>query len=338
MANIARMADKARYHNLKFRPHFKTHQSIEVGEWFRDIGVSAITVSSVSMAEFFSNAGWTDITVAFPLNPRETDRINGIDSSVNLNMTVENTEAIDLSGSKLSRHLDIFIKIDTGYHRTGIWFSEDNRIRPLISAIQKNPLLTFRGFLIHAGHSYSATSRSEVIAIHDQSIKCIERLNQEYRKEYPELIVSYGDTPSSSLADNFSGIDEIRPGNFVFYDLMQVQIGSCSMDDIAVLVACPVVAKHPNRNQVILHGGAVHFSKEFLIERGRKIYGKRVMMAENTWAYNEKYGILAGLSQEHGILDVQDPVQFDKIKIGDLVFILPIHSCLTANLINHCII
>ena len=48
--NIRRMAEKARRQNVRFRPHFKTHQSALVGEWFRDQGVSAITVSSVDMA------------------------------------------------------------------------------------------------------------------------------------------------------------------------------------------------------------------------------------------------------------------------------------------------
>jgi len=33
-------------------------------------------------------------------------------------------------------------------------------------------------------------------------------------------------------------VDEIRPGNFVFYDLMQYRIGSCSVGQIAVAMAC----------------------------------------------------------------------------------------------------
>ena len=77
-SNIMRMAEKARSHNLIFRPHFKTHQSIIVGEWFRDYGVTAISVSSVKKAQYFSKENWNDSTIAFPVNPRETDRINGI--------------------------------------------------------------------------------------------------------------------------------------------------------------------------------------------------------------------------------------------------------------------
>jgi D-serine deaminase-like pyridoxal phosphate-dependent protein len=68
--NIFRMADKAASNQVRFRPHFKTHQSAAVGEWFRDVGVTAITVSSVEMARYFAAHGWNDITFAFPVNVR----------------------------------------------------------------------------------------------------------------------------------------------------------------------------------------------------------------------------------------------------------------------------
>src|SRR6476620_10300974 len=74
--NIERMASKARRSNVRFRPHFKTHQSAQIGEWFREAGVNAITVSSVKMAEYFASHGWDDITIAFPANWREIEAIN----------------------------------------------------------------------------------------------------------------------------------------------------------------------------------------------------------------------------------------------------------------------
>lgn len=305
-----------------------------VGEWFRDIGIKAITVSSVSMAQYFSKANWNDITIAFPLNPREIDRINGIDSRVSLNLTIENPEALDIAARKLTRQLGIFIKIDTGYNRTGIWHSDIDKIDLLLSYIKHHELIKFKGFLIHAGHTYQCSSKSEVLAIHGESLVAIKRLKEVFIKSYPDLIISYGDTPTCSIADDFTGIDEIRPGNFVFYDLMQKKIGSCSINEIAVVVACPVVAKHPKRKQIIIHGGVVHFSKEYLPENGRKIFGKRIQHPDSDKHITLDEGTLIGLSQEHGILEVTDPAKFDQIQIGALVFILPVHSCLSANLLN----
>ncbi len=76
------------------------------------------------------------------------------------------------------------------------------------------------------------------------------------------LKLSVGDTPGCSLLPDFPGVDEIRPGNFVFYDAEQLEIGSCASNQIAVALACPIVARHPERNEVVLYGGAIHLSKE----------------------------------------------------------------------------
>ncbi len=91
LQNIHRMAEKASANHLIFRPHFKTHQSVEVGEWFSRAGVTAITVSSVSMAQQFAAAGWLDITIAFPLNFSE---INLLAGKITLNVLVDMPEQL----------------------------------------------------------------------------------------------------------------------------------------------------------------------------------------------------------------------------------------------------
>jgi len=87
--NIQKMKEKADKNGVKFRPHFKTHQSAEVGEWFRDAGVEAITVSSVTMARYFASHGWKDISIAFPVNFAEVDEINELAKTIRLNLLIE---------------------------------------------------------------------------------------------------------------------------------------------------------------------------------------------------------------------------------------------------------
>ena len=332
--NISRMAGKAREHSLDFRPHFKTHQSLEVGSWFRDFGVEKIAVSSVSMAEYFIGGGWKDISIAFPFNPRETERINQLHPAARINVTLENTDAIEMAGPILKRDIGAFIKIDTGYGRTGIVHSDVNKIKRVIDGIESNPFVIFRGFIIHAGHTYKCRSKNEVLKVHHDSLIKIDKLRADFLKYHPDLTISYGDTPSCSLADDFSGIDEIRPGNFVYYDLMQNNIGSCSTEQIAVAAAFPVVAKHPERNKIVIHGGAVHLSRESMEINSRTIYGKAVMVDESG-ILGQIAGIaLSSVSQEHGILEVNDEELFRQVNIGDLIYIIPVHSCLTANLLK----
>lgn len=87
LSNIERMVSRALSSGVRFRPHFKTHQSLAIGEWYRDYGVEAITVSSMRMAEYFSQA-WQDITIAFSFNILETGRVNSLPVNCRLNLCV----------------------------------------------------------------------------------------------------------------------------------------------------------------------------------------------------------------------------------------------------------
>ena len=82
------MAEKAAKSNTSFRPHFKTHQSAQIGEWFRQEGVEAITVSSVRMAKYFAANDWGDITIAFPFNVHETKQADELAGKINLLLIV----------------------------------------------------------------------------------------------------------------------------------------------------------------------------------------------------------------------------------------------------------
>ena len=145
-------------------------------------------------------------------------------------------------------------------------------------------------------------------------------------------MVSIGDTPTCSWEQQFQGADEIRPGNFVFYDLAQWRIGSCRFDQIAVAMACPVVAKHPERGQLVVYGGGVHFAKDqsHLLDGQTTYYGHVVPFQEGHWGTPNGQNYIASLSQEHGIIQVQAAVM-DQYQIGDFITILPIHSCMAAN-------
>ena len=335
LRNIEWMAQKAEQHKLRFRPHFKTHQSAQIGEWFKMFGVEAITVSSVQMAEYFNTNGWKDITIAFPLNIFEINNINRLAASCSLNVLVENKEATEALAQKASSPIGVYLKIDTGYNRTGIPSSRTGSIDSILEELKKNNKLTFKGFLTHAGHTYSARSTNEIFSRHFDALLKLKKLKNNYKKNYPNIEISIGDTPSASICGNFDSVDEIRPGNFVFYDLMQHNLGVCNIDDIAVRMMCPVVAKHVSRNEIVIYGGAIHFSKETILNTdGKSSYGKIILEKDGKKVLLDNNNYLSRLSQEHGILKVT-PVNFRQINIGDLVEIIPVHSCLTTNLMGH---
>lgn len=331
--NLQFMQAKARRHQLRFRPHFKTHQSHAVGRWFREAGVDAIAVSSLRMAEYFAADGWRDILVAFPLNIRELDRVRSLAARTDLQLTVENLPALQALDEALDQPAGIFIKADTGYHRTGLAPGQFAVIDGLLDFIDQAAMLQFRGFLAHAGHTYGAREKAEISEIHHSSLRAFQLFRERYQSRYPDLILSMGDTPSASTMDDFPGVDELRPGNFIFYDLTQAQIGSCELEDIAVAMACPLVALHPDRNEAVLYGGAVHFSKDYLETARGKTFGKVVELTENGWRIPDFEAHIVRLSQEHGI--VRGPASWlETLQIGELIGVLPVHSCLTADILK----
>lgn len=336
-ANMARIAEKAAAAGVRFRPHFKTHQSAEIGEWFRPLGVSAITTSSLDMALYFAGHGWQDITIAFPANLRQAAELSALAARVKLGLLVESVETAERLAAALQAPAEAWIKIDVGGRRTGLAWDRPQEVLPVARAIHNGGKLRLRGLLTHASQTYGARGADEACRRYRESVARITGLREQLAAlGLGGLEISVGDTPGSSLCE-LGPVDEIRPGNFVFYDAQQVQIGSCRPEDVAVALACPVVARHPERGEVIVYGGAVHLSKDFLVEGETRMYGKVALPLEDSqgarWSAPLDGAFVAGLSQEHGIVRLP-PEVLGQVQLGDLLCILPAHSCLSVTLMK----
>ncbi len=324
------MATRARENQLSFRPHCKTHQSAEVAGWLREFGVSKITVSSFSMASYFAAAGWTDILVAFPFDPGQLDTLNELCERAEVSVLIDNMETLSHL-TKIHQNVSFYLDIDTGYGRTGLPAASLEEIAGIIQKSKGNRRLTFSGFYCHAGHSYKTAIPGERAAIHQKALTDLSALKQEFSRCDPRVL--YGDTPNCSTQSDFDGIDEITPGNFVFYDLIQHHLGSCNLEDIAVAVACPVVGKYPNHRRLVIHGGGVHFSKEQLVVRNSPVFGQLLDPASGKWMGIQPEQYITSLSQEHGILE-HCGEWLEQVSIGQILNFLPVHSCMTANLMR----
>ena len=333
--NIQLMARKISTAGVRFRPHFKTHQSTQIGEWFRDAGVEAITVSSLDMAEYFAASGWNDILIAFSLNLRQLDRIQALAKRIHLEVLVEDSTAVRALQAIAPAQVDVWIKVDAGAHRTGLDWQAADSIRFLAGEIQRQPNLNFRGLLTHSGNTYHCeNAENVVIAFRDG----VERLNN-LRKILSlaglgKCQVSVGDTPGCSLCDDFSDIDELRPGNFIFYDSQQLLIGSCKAKQIALAVACPIVAIHSQRSEVVMYGGAIHLSKDWLELNGEMSFGLVALPAGQRWGEPVEGAVIRSLSQEHGIVQFKQGIPAG-LNSGGLLFVLPAHSCLTVQALRN---
>jgi D-serine deaminase-like pyridoxal phosphate-dependent protein len=281
------------------------------------------------MAYFFQKSGWKDITIAFPYNPRENKLIDRLSKKVRLTLTVSGAQSAAILANQIKGDIEVMIKIDTGYNRSGVQWDNTNEVSKIIDIISTNPSVHVKGLLTHSGNTYGISNREKVISIYQESVIRLNKLKNSINDK--DLLISVGDTPSSSLLSNFGEIDELRPGNFVFYDYMQYYAGVCLFEEIGAVMACPIVDIRHSNGTIVVHGGAVHLSKDNIDTGNGKRFGLVVRLSENGWAQFEKPCYVISLSQEHGIIECPPDI-LNKYSIGDLIGIVPVHSCLTADL------
>jgi len=149
-----------------------------------------------------------------------------------------------------------------------------------------------------------------------------------------KLEISAGDTPGCTLCADLGPVDELRPGNFIFFDAMMHDLGVCAWEDVAVAVACPIVALHPARSEAVIYGGSIHLSKELIEADGRGFYGYAAFPSAHGWQPADAHSQVVSLSQEHGIVRLA-PRDFERLQIGDLLYVLPVHSCLVVDALKN---
>lgn len=313
----------------------KTPQSAEIAGWCRKEGVGSITVSSVKMATYFAEAGWKEITVAFPVNLLEISEINRmLAAGVDLKLFVLDAEVVKRLNEEVVKPVNVLIELDAGYHRTGVDADDLEAVKKVSDEILEADKVNLYGLYCHPGNTYHTNGIEEVRQIWSTAIRKANFVRNALSSQFDGLKVRMGDTPGCTLVEDMTGVDEISAGNFIFYDLVMNYLDVCDESDIAVAMACPVVAKNRGRLEIVVHGGAVHFSKDHLFDaQEQKFFGEVVILGDEDWSPIIEGIKMTALSQEHGTLKASEEL-FDQIQIGDVIGVLPIHSCLTANLMK----
>ena len=158
--------------------------------------------------------------------------------------------------------LNLFMKVDCGYHRCGVEPHTPEALEiPQRIVVSSN--LRFAGILTHAGHSYHCKDKEELLSLaqHERDLMVLfaDRLRQ---LGMPAPTVSIGSTPTITTVDHLDGIDEVRPGNYIFFDAFQATLGSCRPEDCALTVLASVIHRDTLRRKVIIDAGAIAMSKD----------------------------------------------------------------------------
>jgi D-serine deaminase-like pyridoxal phosphate-dependent protein len=320
-ANLRAMAARTRELGVRLRPHVKTHKCVEIALGQRELGAEGIAVSTLHEARVFADAGFDDITWAFPVIPGRIPEAAELARRVRLGVVVDSAEAVEALAAA-DAPFAAWLKVDCGNGRAGVLPGSPDAIE-LPSRIAATPGLEFAGLLSHSGQAYRARSPGHVRRIAQAERDLVVELAGRLRDAgVPVPGISVGSTPSMAYVRDLAGVTEARPGNYALHDFTQVALGSCGPADCAVTVLASVVSSRPDRRTAVVDAGALALSADpGPAHLGRRSYGE--IFAENARGTLRQNARLVSLSQEHGVVS-------GRLPFGARVRILPNHSCLAV--------
>jgi D-serine deaminase-like pyridoxal phosphate-dependent protein len=310
--NLARVADYAREHSLRLRPHTKTHKIPALARQQLDLGAAGITVAKTTEAEVMMDAAPADLLIAYPVvGAAKLERLRAIAGETEVTVVVDSLEAARMIADAGIR-AGILVEVDVGLGRMGVT-PED--ATALVEEIIELPHIEWRGVAFYPGHIKDPNDEAGIAALQTAIHDLVNRL---VAMHIPPQIVSGGSTPLLYQSHRFEGMNEIRPGTYIFNDRNTWASGACGREDCAATMMATVVSVQGGR--MMIDGGSKTFSSDKL-STGGEGFGEIV---EAPGALFHK------MNEEHGYVDISKAER--SFAVGDRVRVLMNHVCTAVNM------
>jgi D-serine deaminase-like pyridoxal phosphate-dependent protein len=318
-ANLARMAGYTARHGLRLRPHIKTHKSPRLAAEQLRLGAVGLTVATLREAVVMGSVGGELLLAYPPVGDWRLDALMRLARDTAVSVALDSAEALAGLGAAAARagvRITVLVEFDAGMRRCGV--STPAGAVALARRIAAHPGLEFGGLLFYPGHIRDAvpeqTGALRVLAA--DVARYIEALRAA---DLAPAVVSGGSTPTAYASHEVPGVTEIRPGTYIFNDRTTALMGACAWEDCAFTVLATVISTAVPGAAVIDAGSKALFREEV---RGR---------GTGFGALLDRPAIpVAGLSEEHGILDLSGSDW--RPRIGERVRVVPNHVCVAVNL------
>lgn len=320
-ANISGMADFAATNNLTLRPHAKTHKMAEVARRQLAAGSPGLSVATLGEAQYFFDAGVTDLFISYPLwaTPDDGAILRHIAGAATLAVGTDSVAAVHQLADVTAEHPDVelMIELNSGHDRSGVF---PDQVVPIAEAIADRNM-TLRGVFTFPGHSYAPGAHNTAAADEARTLRDAELAL--YDAGFRIDVLSGGSSPSATTTKS-DGATEIRPGVYVFGDAQQLELGRIGWDDIALTVVSTVVSRQQ------AHGDA---PARIIVDAGSKV------LAADRASWATGHGRVLGhpnaritaLSEHHGTIS-WDSAELPEL--GTRLKLVPNHVCVAVNLVD----
>lgn len=343
-ANLADMQATAEANDVALRPHVKTHKSVEIARRQRRQGASGLTVATIDEAEAFVEAGADDVRVAYPVTGRNKhERLAAWADRARLSCTVDTAAGVDQAATvhaDREQPLEVLMEVDVGHGRCGVPWDAAEATVALARRIVDRSGLRLAGMLTHAGQAYDGPSDDEppTTALHrvarherDRMLAVAARLAEANvpRVAPGGFEISIGSTPSMAAFKNTEHegfrITEIRPGNYVMHDAMQMALGAAALADCALTVLTTVVSttsRPEGPDRAFVDAG----KKILTTDTGYGTDGYGIVLADAATMAPQSDLRVVRLSEEHGWLEGAGAA---RLQVGDRLRLVPNHACVS---------
>jgi len=321
--NSSDTAELCRSNGKMLCPMVKTHKSIAVANLQKAYGAAGFMVGTLDEAEELVKSGFQDITLAYPVAAAENlERVVALAKKARILASFDGIEAASQLQKLLEPEglkIEYLMIVDCGLHRFGV---KPDKAVELARELSRLSALTFKGISTHPGHVYGVSKLSDIERVAKEEIEALELAKESLvNAGFTVEIVATGSTPTLPLVVQNKTITTLRPGNYVFYDAIQVALGIVPIDRCALTVQATIIA-HPSENCFMMDAG----SKCFGLDQG----AHSASLVKGYGIVKEHPELLVeGLSEEVGKIRATSPTN---LKVGDKIEVIPNHVCAAVNM------
>jgi len=315
-------------HGVGFRVHVKTHKVPEVALLQTGAGARGICCAKISEAEPFAAVGIDDICIAYPVfGEQKWARAAELTAhGVRMTLNCDREEAVRQASEAASAggvELLLQIDVDSGMRRGGVDMDDIDGIERLARTIQGLPGVDFDGLTTHRSYFFEG-KRSRREEGHTEGQLLVDIAERLRARGLEVREVTAGGSFTGKYVAEVPGVTEVRAGTYVFYDVMHLNEGSASRDQLALTALCRVVS-HWGDGGLTIDGG----SKTFSGDRGVVGTGNAQDAPPAMTYSTDDRVVIERLTEEHGMGRAEG-----EVALGEKLRFYPFHACTCCNLTN----
>lgn len=322
--NISRMAEASQSQGFELRPHAKAHKCAQIADRQLRAGARGLSVATISEAEAFARSGVDDLFIAYPvwLDDDKARRLRRLADNVALRVGVESAEGAQRLGKAVcgsARPVEVLIEVDSGSRRTGVQPAAAGEVGKAAA----DAGLDVVGVFTFPGHGYGHDAQARERAARDEDRTLGEAAEVLRDLGLDVHVVSGGSTPTVGRWQP-GAVNELRPGVYVFNDATQLAIGTCGVEDLALLAAATVIS--------------VPAPDRFVLDVGSKVLGSDRSSWVTGHGYLPQYpqGSITGLWEHHAVVRLPEGVRGPRL--GSVAAVVPNHICTPVNLADELLV